>query len=132
MECTVQYPQTSERSRVITMDTTRKKELRQQWKNRHPEMGVISFRCKETEESFLGISKDTKADINRNRFQLETGTHPNKKMTELWNQYGEEGFELSVVKILKYENPDEDHTEELEELREQCFAVDKKARMIWK
>ena len=45
------------------MDTKRKKELLQQWKNRHPEMGVISFRCKKTGESFLGISKDTKADL---------------------------------------------------------------------
>lgn len=47
------------------MDTKRKKELLQQWKNRRPEMGVISFRCKKTGESFLGISKDTKADFNR-------------------------------------------------------------------
>lgn len=55
------------------MDTKRKKELLQQWKNRRPEMGVISFRCKKTGESFLGISKDTKADFNSNRFQLSGG-----------------------------------------------------------
>ncbi len=114
------------------MDMKRKKELLQQWKNRRPQMGVISFRCKETGESFLGISKDTKADFNSNRFQLSMGMHPNKRLTELWNQYGEGGFELSVVKILKYENPDDDHLEELEKLREHCFAVDKKARKIWK
>jgi len=114
------------------MDTKRKQELLQQWKNRHPEMGVISFRCKETGESFLGISKDTKADFNSNRFQLSMGMHPNKRLTELWNEYGEDGFEFSVVKILKYENPDDDHTEELEELREQCLAVDGKARKIWR
>ena len=55
------------------MDTKRKKELLQQWKNRRPEMGVISFRCKKTGESFLGISKDTKADFNSNRFKLSGG-----------------------------------------------------------
>lgn len=114
------------------MDTKRKKELLQQWKNRHPEMGVISFRCKKTGESFLGISKDTKADFNSNRFQLTIGMHPNKRLTELWNQFGEEGFELSVVKILKYENPDDDQTDELEKLRKQCFITDTKARKIWK
>lgn len=114
------------------MDTKRKKELLQQWKNRHPEMGVISFRCKKTGESFLGISKDTKADFNSNRFQLTIGMHPNKRLTELWNQFGEEGFELSVVKILKYENPDDDQTDELEKLRKQCFIADTKARKIWK
>ena len=42
------------------MDTKRKKELLEAYKNRHPEMGVISYRCKETGEVFLGISKDTK------------------------------------------------------------------------
>ena len=114
------------------MDTKRKKELLQQWKNRHPEMGVISFRWKKTGGSFLGISKDTKADFNSNRFKLSGGMHPNKRLAELWNQFGEEGFELSVVKILKYENPDDDHTDELEKLREQCFITDTKARKIWK
>lgn len=114
------------------MDAKRKKELLQQWKDRRPEMGVISLRCKETEESFLGISKDTKADFNSNRFQLSMGMHPNKRLTELWNLYGEDGFEFFVVKILKYENPDDDHTEKLEKLREQCFEEDKKARKLWK
>ncbi len=114
------------------MDMKRKKELLQEWKNRHPEMGVISFRSTKTDEVFLGISKDTKADFNSNRFKLSTGNHPNKRMTELWNQYGEAAFECSVVKILKYENPQEDHTEELEKLLEQSFAVNPKARKIWK
>lgn len=80
----------------------------------------------------MGISKDTKADFNSNRFQLSMGMHPNKRLTELWNQYGEDGFEFSVVKILKYENPDDDHIEELETLREQYFAQDTEARKLWK
>lgn len=80
----------------------------------------------------MGISKDTKADFNSNRFQLSMGMHPNKRLTELWNQYGEDGFEFSVVKILKYENPDDDHIEELETLREKCFAQDTEARKLWK
>ena len=46
------------------MDTKKKKELLEAYKNRHPEMGVISYRCKETGESILGISKDTKSDFN--------------------------------------------------------------------
>lgn len=117
---------------VVTMDIKRKKELLQQWKERRPEMGVISIHCKETGESFLGISRDTKADINSNRFKLLTGNHPNKRLTELWKLYGENGFEFSVVKILKYENPNDDHTEKLEKLREQCLAEDTKAGKIWR
>lgn len=40
---------------VRRMDMKRKKELLQEWKNRHPEMGVISFYCNSTGEAFLGI-----------------------------------------------------------------------------
>lgn len=32
------------------MDTKRRKELMAEWKHRRPEMGVISFFCKETGE----------------------------------------------------------------------------------
>lgn len=111
---------------------TRRKELLEEWKNRRPEMGVISFRCKQTGESFLGISTDTKADHNSNSFKLLMGNHPNKRMQELWNIYGEEGFEYTVLKVLKYEDPKEDHTNELEELRQLCILADPQASKIWR
>lgn len=114
------------------MDIKRKKQLLEEYKNRRPEMGVISYRCIATNESFLGISKDTKADFNSTSTKLAANYHPNKRLQELWNQYGMEGFELFVVKTLKYENPDDDHTVELEALREQCLAQDKHARRIWR
>jgi hypothetical protein len=114
------------------MDMKRKKELLEAYKNRRPEMGVTSYCCKETGEVFLGASKDTKAEFNSTRVKLETSWHPNKRLQELWNKYGPDGFELSVIKILKYEDPLEDHTEELERLREQCLAADPNARRLWK
>lgn len=114
------------------MDAKRKLELLEIYRNRRPEMGVISFRCKATGESFLGIATDTKAGFNSTSAKLAAKYHPNKRLMELWNQYGQEGFELSVIKVLKYEDPKEDHTKELEALREQCLAADPKARRIWK
>ena len=96
------------------MDIKRKKELLESYKNRHPEMGVISYCCKETGEIFLA------------------NWHPNKKLQELWNKYGPEGFELSVIKVLKYDDPSEDHTAKLESLREQCLAANPNARRIWR
>ncbi len=114
------------------MDMKRKKQLLEEYKNRRPEMGVISYRCIATNESFLGISKDTKADFNSTSAKLDGNYHPNKRLLELWNHYGMRGFELSVMKVLKYENPADDHTAELEALREQCLAQDKQARRIWK
>ena len=114
------------------MDTNRKKQLIEEYRNRKPEMEVISYHCKATEESFLGISKDTRADFNSISCKLASNFHPNKRLLELWNQYGEDGFVLSVVKILKYEDPLEDHTKELEALRDQYLLQDEKAMKIWK
>ena len=55
---------------VKRMDKRRKKELLEMYKNRHPEMGVISYHCKETDDVFLGISTDTKADFNSINMKL--------------------------------------------------------------
>ena len=114
------------------MDARTKKELVNNWKNRHPEMGVISFRCKLTGETFLGISKDTNADYNSNRFKLQAGIHPNKQMQKLWNEHGEECFEYSVVKILEYADPQKDQTDKLIALRDECMESYPQALLIWK
>ena len=114
------------------MDTARKKLLKEEYKFRRPEMGVISYRCKTTGETFLGISKDTKASFNSNSFKLSSNSHPNKQLQELWNHCGENDFELSVMKALKYKDPTEDYTEELEKLLGQCLTEKQDAKMIWK
>ena len=117
---------------VINMNTERKKQLIMEYKNRHPEMGVISLKCRATGEAFLGISGDTRTAFNSVCARLSGSSHPNRHLQELWNEYGEEGFEQSVIKVLKYEDPCEDHTEELELLREECLETDEKAVRIWK
>lgn len=114
------------------MDKAQKKALAEAWKTRRPEMGVISLRCRETGETFLGPAKDTKAGFNSIRAKLSGGLHPNRRLQELWKQYGEEGFELSVAAVLEYEDPLEDHTEELETLRDLCLAENPGAAKIWK
>ncbi len=114
------------------MDPKRKRELIEGYLNRKPEMGVISFKCKETGESFLGISKDTRADYNSNCVKLNTNTHPNKAFLALWKKFGQEGFEYNVLKVLKYEDPKEDHTDELEKMRNGFLAQDPNARKIWR
>ncbi|MEL7622990.1 MAG: GIY-YIG nuclease family protein [Clostridiales bacterium] len=113
------------------MDLKRKKQLIKEYENRKPEMGIISFCCGITKETFLDISKDTKADFNSNRFKLMANWHPNKRLQELWNRYHENNFQLSVIQILKYEDPKADHTEELENLLMQCLGSNSNARRIW-
>jgi len=115
---------------VKIMDIKRKKELLNEWKNRHPEMGVISISCKPTGDLFLGIAKDTRAEYNSNRFKLSVKLHSNRQLQELWDKYGESGFEYSVVEVLKYENPKDDQTDKLLELLECCLIVMPDAKKI--
>lgn len=103
------------------MDTTRRKELLGAYKNRRPEMGVISFRCVPTGDTFLTPAADTAARFNRLRFQLSAGNCPYKRLQALWAQHGGDAFELRVVKRLEYDDPAEDHTEELDMLCELCL-----------
>lgn len=114
------------------MDKSQKKALAEAWKNRRPEMGVISLKCKETGETFLGPAGDTKAGFNSIRAKLDGGLHPNRRLQELWKQYGEAGFAFSVAAVLEYDDPLEDHTEELETLRDLCLAENPGAVKIWK
>lgn len=114
------------------MDKNRRKELLEAYRNRMPEMGVISLRCTATGETFLGTSTDIPASFNSVRVKLGSGFHPNRHLLDLWKQYGQAGFEFSVAKTLKYDDPTEDHSAQLEELRDACLAADPLAKKIWK
>lgn len=114
------------------MNNDRKKELKQAYKDTRPEMGVISLKNKNTKESFLGASVNTKADINSIVMKLSSGYHPNKRLLELWNLDGEEGFEIGVAEVLDSEDDPGDCKEEVELLREELLAKDSKASKIWK
>ena len=114
------------------MDLKRKKELLNEWKNRRPEMGIITIRCKDTGDLFAGISKDTQVEFNSQQFKLSVNLHPNKQLQKLWEQYGENGFDYTVVKVLKYEDPKEDQTDKLMELLDEYLAEMPQARRLSK
>ncbi len=114
------------------MDNERKKQLMEEYKNRMPEMGVICVHCTATGDRFLGISNDTRADFNSVQAKLMLNGHPNKQMQALWNTHGAAGFEMTTLVKLKYDDPKENHTKELEALREKCFAQDPSAKKIWR
>lgn len=113
------------------MDQQRK-ELLQQYKDRDVEMGVIFFRCAQTGETFYGLSKDTRADLNSTRFKLSAGNHPNRRMQELWNQYGSAGFLCGVEQVLERKDPTADPMPLLEAMRDKLLAADPSARKIWR
>ncbi len=115
------------------MDENRKKQLLLKYKYRKPEMGIIYFKCISTKDIFIGISKDTKADINSNSFKLGGNLHPNHILQKMWDDYGRDSFEIGVLEVLPYEEKDKDkdeYTKELESLYERNLRNLPNARRI--
>lgn len=116
------------------MNRDRKKQLLEEYKNRRPEMGILSFRCIPSGEVFLGKSNDTATGFNSIRARLSGNTHPNKRFQSLWTEYGEEKFELTVLEVLSYEDVGEkdDYSNDLEELMVKCLEKNSGAVRVWR
>ncbi len=112
------------------MDKNARKELISEWKERHPEMGVVSVRCIVTGEEFYSTSKDTATWFNRHRFELNSKCHRNRRLQELWNKYGESGFAFTTVSELKYEKLDDVKGDDLRELLELCLMENPQAKKL--
>jgi len=114
------------------MDHQRKKQLMWEYKNSKPEMGILSYYCKQTGDYFLGWTKDTRAGINSTTCKLNSNFHPCRNLLKQWNEYGEEGFAVTVLEVLPYEKDSEktDYTKELKELLEVCLEQTENATRI--
>lgn len=93
------------------METNRKKELRQQYNNRHPDMGIVCWQCGDI--IWAATSKDAKADYNGTSFQLKLGSWPNREMQRIYNERPDE-FVWSLAKELDYKDYADDHSDDLE------------------
>ena len=93
------------------MDKDRKKELREQYNNRHPDMGVVTWRC--GEDIWVMTATDAKAVYNGMSFQLKLGSWPNKELQNAYNA-NPDGFVWTLEKELEYDDLSEDHSEDLE------------------
>lgn len=92
------------------MDNDRKKTLKEQYKNRHPKMGIVCWQC--GDEMWADMSKDANADYNSTDFQLKLGSWPNKALQKAYKE-NPEGFSFSLARELDYEDFSEDHTDDL-------------------
>jgi hypothetical protein len=63
---------------------------------------------------FLGATKNLPGALNRHRFDLEMGTHPNKVLQADYAELGSEAFAMEVLdEIEPSDDPTVDLTEEL-------------------
>jgi hypothetical protein len=94
-----------------------RKALRRAYKETPPPMGVYAVRNVTSGRLLLGASPDVRARLNRERFQLEYGSHPSPTLQADWNALGPEAFSFDVLDTLeRADEPGADPTEDLDEL----------------
>lgn len=97
----------------------RKKELKRQYLQMKPAMGVFTISNMVTGEVYLEATKDLKSRMNSTPFKLNAGSHPNRPLQRQWREYGEGNFKMEVLDTLEYDEDDDkrDYSDDLEVLR---------------
>ncbi|MBP7279823.1 MAG: GIY-YIG nuclease family protein [Sedimentibacter sp.] len=93
----------------------RKKELKEQYKQLKTEMGIFIIQNKINNKYLLVTTQNLHGMINRTRFQLKSGGHPNRELQKEWNELGEGNFIFTILETLDYDK-DESKTDYSEEL----------------
>jgi hypothetical protein len=100
----------------------RKSQIRKYKETPRPK-GIFQIQNTANGRAFIGSSKDLPAIINRHRFQLKLGGHPNLEMQRDWNSHGPDAFTFSVLDTLApSEQPDYDPTDDLAALEQLWLA----------
>lgn len=96
-----------------------KKELKKQYKETPPPMGIYIIKNISNGKILLGSSKNLTGKSNSFLFQLRHGSHMNSQLQNDFNKFGELNF---VFEIIDYLEPKEgvnfDYTNDLETLEE--------------
>lgn len=81
----------------------RRRELKDEYKNNPPPMGVYQLKDKANGRLLVGGSLNLPGRKNSHFFQLKMGCHPNKVLQADWQAHGEEAFAYEVLETLKPE-----------------------------
>ncbi|MGE0455336.1 MAG: GIY-YIG nuclease family protein [Vicinamibacteria bacterium] len=63
-------------------------------------MGVFRVHNTVSDKSFVGSSRDLPSVLNRERFWLNGGGHPNRALQEDWNRHGPGAFVFETLDTL--------------------------------
>jgi len=96
-----------------------RKQMRRQYKETARPAGLYAVRNTVDGTVLIGTSTDLPGMLNRQRFQLEMGSHPDKRLQADWNRLGADAFSFEVLdEIDPPADPDQDLREDLTTLRD--------------
>jgi hypothetical protein len=93
----------------------RKKELKLQYKQMKPEMGIFIIRSKVDHKCYIQATQDLRGVVNGAKVRLAAGMHPYRELQKAWNEHGEENFTIEILDNLAYDK-DESKTDYKEDL----------------
>ncbi len=93
----------------------RKKELKLQYKQMRPQMGIFSIRSKVNNKCYIQATQDLRGVINGAKARLGGGLHPNRELQKEWEDFGSENFTIEILENLEYDKDESktDYTEDL-------------------
>jgi hypothetical protein len=104
---------------VLRSESMDRKEMVRQYKETPRPAGVYRVRNGVNGKSLVGSSPNLPGMLNRQRFQLEQGSHPHRELQADWNEYGAGAFTFEVLDQLKpSKEPLDDPSEDLRVLLE--------------
>lgn len=100
------------------MDKADRKVFNRKYKNTPRPAGIYRVRNSVTGKLLVGSATDLRGMLNRQRFQLETGRHPDRELQSDWDELGAEAFKFEILDQLKpSDEPGYDSTEDLAALK---------------
>lgn len=97
----------------------KKKELKRAYLSDHTPMGVYQIRNNANEKVFIAAAMNLPGAINSSRFQLNAGSHPNKRLQSDWSKFGSDNFSFDILDELgATEGPTHDYRADLAFLEE--------------
>lgn len=97
----------------------RKKELKLQYKQMRPDMGLFAIRSLVNHKCYIEVTQNLRGTMNSNQFKLEAGSHPNRELQKEWNEQGPQNFKIETLENLEYDEDElkTDYGEDLTLLR---------------
>jgi len=93
----------------------RKKELKSQYKQMRPQMGIFIIRSKVNNKCYIETTQDLRGTVNGTKFKLGAGSHPNRELQKEWKEFGEGNFIIEILENLEYDK-EESKTDYREDL----------------
>ncbi len=101
------------------MNQIDRKALSREYKESPPPVGVYRVRNTVSGRSLVGSAVNLAGRLNRHRFQLEMGSHPNRDLLADWKEFGAAAFAFEELDRLKPpDEPGYDPAEDLQVLEE--------------